>query len=132
MTGRGNIPLSIFETGREKHSFFLNYSRKTFKICLFYTKFKSNHQENLENKISNHRIFSMILPIVFIYFYFVKKYIQPPAEHREHRLSEVLQGRSKSKFNIILSYLIVLFFWVQVCIIIMKLKKILLQNYLLQ
>ena len=43
--------------------------------------------------------------------------IQPPGEHRERRLGEVLQGRSKSKFNIILSYLIVLFFLVQVSII---------------
>ena len=30
--------------------------------------------------------------------------LQPPGEPREHRLGEVLQGRSKSKFNIILSF----------------------------
>ena len=33
---------------------------------------------------------------------------QPPGEPREHHQGEVLQGSSKSKFNIILSYLIVL------------------------
>ena len=35
--------------------------------------------------------------------------IQAPGEPREHRLGEVLQGRLKSKFIIILSCLIVLF-----------------------
>ena len=39
-------------------------------------------------------------------FLFCKKKNQP----REHRLGEAIQGRSKSKFNIILSYLIVMFF----------------------
>ena len=33
---------------------------------------------------------------------------QPPGKPREHHQGEVLQGSSKSKFNIILSYLIVL------------------------
>ena len=57
--------------------------------------------------ISNHHNFSVNLPIVFIFFYFVKKVpIQPPGEPREHHLGEVLQGRSRSKFNIILYYLI--------------------------
>ena len=57
-----------------------------------------------------------------------------PGEPREHHLGEVLQGRSKSKFNIILSNLIVLFFWVQVSIIktIYKFKKVLFQNSLLK
>ena len=40
-----------------------------------------------------------------------------PGEDREYHLGEVLQGRSKSKFNIILSYSIVLFLLVQVFII---------------
>ena len=43
--------------------------------------------------------------------------LQPPGEPREHRLGEVLNGRSKSKFNITLSYSIVLLFLVQVSII---------------
>ena len=30
--------------------------------------------------------------------------LQPPGEPREHRLGEVLQGRSKSNFNIILHF----------------------------
>ena len=30
--------------------------------------------------------------------------LQPPGEPREHRLGKALQGRSKSKFNIILSF----------------------------
>ena len=48
----------------------------------------------------------MNLPIVLYMYKFRKKEIQlkPPEEPREHRLGEVLQGRSKSKFNIILSF----------------------------
>ena len=35
--------------------------------------------------------------------------LQPPGEPREHRLGEVLQGRSKSNFNIILSFFLQIF-----------------------
>ena len=49
-----------------------------------------------------------------------KNHYQAPGEPREHHLGELLQGRSKSKFNIIPSYL-VLYLWVQGSII---------QNYL--
>ena len=42
---------------------------------------------------------------------------QLPGEPREHHLDEALLGRSKSKFNIALSYPIVLFFLVQISII---------------
>ena len=54
----------------------------------------------------------MNIPLVFLYK-FRKKEIQlkPQGEPREHHLGEVLQGRSKFKFNITLSYLIVLFFF---------------------
>ena len=50
-------------------------------------------------------IFPVNLPLVFINK-FRKKVIQlqPPGEPREHRIGEVLQGRSKYKFNIILSF----------------------------
>ena len=59
------------------------------------------------------------LRLDYFYFYFVKKKCKsnPPGEPREHRLGEVLQGKSKPKLNIILSYLIVLFVRVQVSII---------------
>ena len=56
-------------------------------------------------------IFSVNFPLVFIYKFrkdFFKNQIQPLGEPREHRLGEVLQGRSKLKFNIILSF----FFWI--------------------
>ena len=47
----------------------------------------------------------MNLPLVFIYKFRKKEIqIQPPGEPREHRLGEVLQGRWKSKCNIILSF----------------------------
>ena len=40
--------------------------------------------------ISNHRNFSVNLPIVFIYFYFVKINVNlQPGEPREHCLGEV-------------------------------------------
>ena len=58
--------------------------------------------------ISNHRNFSVNLLIVFIYLFL---FHTPPGEPQEHRLGEVLQGRSKSKFNIIFSYMIVLVFF---------------------
>ena len=47
----------------------------------------------------------MNFPLVLNIYKFRKKEIQlqSPGEPREHRLGEVLQGRSKSKFNIILS-----------------------------
>ena len=55
-----------------------------------------------------HIIFlSLNLPLVF---HFDKFQSLPPGEPREHHLGEVLQVRSKSKFNITLSYSIVLFF----------------------
>ena len=40
------------------------------------------------------------------YIFTEKNLIQSPGEPREHRLGEVLQGSSKSKFNIILSYFV--------------------------
>ena len=41
------------------------------------------------------------LPLVFICKFREKEInLQPPGEPREHRLDEVIQGRSKSKFNI--------------------------------
>ena len=52
-------------------------------------------------------IFSVNFPLVFIYKFrkdFFINQIQPLGEPREHRLGEVLQGRSKLKFNIILSF----------------------------
>ena len=55
-------------------------------------------------------IFSVNLPLVFIYKFRKKEIqLQPPGEPREHRLGQVLQGRSKSKFNIILSFIISIF-----------------------
>ena len=53
-------------------------------------------------------IFSVNLPLVFIYKLSKKEIqLQPQGEpNRVHRLGEVLQGRSKSKFNIILSFFI--------------------------
>ena len=47
----------------------------------------------------------MNLPLVFIYKFRLKEIqLQPPGEPREYRLGEVLQGMSKSKFNIILFF----------------------------
>ena len=52
-------------------------------------------------------MFSVNLPLVFTYKFRKKEIqLQPPEEPREHRLGEVLQGRSKSKFNIILSFVL--------------------------
>ena len=63
--------------------------------------------------------FSVNLPIVLIYFYFILKkniyilwwyilYI-PPGEPRKHRVGEVLQGRSKFKRSNVSTA--TLFFW---------------------
>ena len=50
------------------------------------------------------------MSIIFkCHFDFDKFQSQPPGEPREHHLGEVVQGRSKSKFNIKLSYSIVFF-----------------------
>ena len=60
-------------------------------------------------------IFSVNLPLVFIYKFCKKEIkLQQPGKPWEHRLGEVPQGRLKSKFNMTLSYSIVMFFWVQV------------------
>ena len=40
--------------------------------------------------------------------------LQPPGEPGEHRLGEVLQERSKSKFNIILSYSFIVFVYLRI------------------
>ena len=54
--------------------------------------------------------FSLNLILVIIFkCHFDTFQNQPPGEPRKHHLGEVLQGRSKSKFNITLSYSIV--FW---------------------
>ena len=73
-------------------------------------KFKSNHQENpreqhlgevrqgtlkLKIDISNHRNFSMNLPIVFILLFNFFFLIQTPGDPREHRLGEVLHVTRK-------------------------------------
>ena len=58
-----------------------------------------------------------------------------PQENLENifYVGEVLQGRSKSKFNIILSYSLVLFFfWFRYYPIYLETKKILFLNFLLQ
>ena len=47
----------------------------------------------------------MNLPLVFIYNFCKKEIeIQPPGDPLEHRLGKVLQGKNKSKLNIILSF----------------------------
>ena len=67
-------------------------------IYQFYSKkFKSNNHENLENKIqlmnvniSTSSHFSVNLPIVFIYLYFVKKeYESNHQENFENKISEL-------------------------------------------
>ena len=70
----------------------------------------------VEIKILYHIIiFSLNLPLVFIFKqHFDRFKNQPPGEPQEHHLGEVLQGRSKSNFNVILSYSIVLYFLGQV------------------
>ena len=47
---------------------------------------------------------------MYLYTSFVEVQLQPPGEPREHRQGEVLRGRSKSKFNVILS-LVFIFKW---------------------
>ena len=101
--------------------FWINYNNFS-SIFLWYLStnfgrkiFNFNYQQNLENmwnstrkvesKILYHIIFfSLKLPLVFICKrHFDQFQNQPQGEPREHHLGEVLQRRSKSKFNFTLS-----------------------------
>ena len=83
-----------------------------------------------QNLILFHLFFFKSYFGIYLQVSFDKFQNQPPGEPREHHLGEVLQGRSKSKFYITLSYLIVLFvFWVQGHIPnYLEMKKILFQR----
>ena len=100
MTGRVDIIWFIFKKGA-----------KQLKIKSQYWK----------NKVFGKILCKCLKIVMSCDFYFnifaIKNLsLNPPEEPREHHLGEVLQGRSKSKFNIIyiVSYLIALFFRVQV------------------
>ena len=73
-------------------------------LCIYTSfvkkKFKSNHQEN--SRTSHYLFFFNLLFLISFKWHFQFQN-QPPGEPREHHLGEVLQGRLKSKFNIILS-----------------------------
>ena len=49
--------------------------------------------------------------------------LQPPGEPRDHRLGEVLQGRSKSKFYIILSFFLKIFLYLSSGVIFHKFQN---------
>ena len=78
------------------------FSESSFDIYL-YNKFDQNPPKN---------IYVVRYGTLKLKFLFCTKEIsiKQPGELQEHHIGEVLQGRSKSKFNIISSYLIVLFF----------------------
>ena len=94
-------------------TFFCNFLRNLrayglFLSYLYSMKLNSNHQKNLENTIQvefykegrNQKIififFSLNLPFVFIFKWHFDKFQN---QSTGHHLGEVLQGRSKSKFN---------------------------------
>ena len=64
---------------------------------------------NLNLNLISYYLFSLNLPLD-LKRHFEKFQNQSPGELREHHLGEVQQGRSKSKFNITLSYSRVHFF----------------------
>ena len=89
----------------------------TFSVNLSLVFIKKFGRKRFNSNHGVESLFSLILPLVFILKYgFYKFQNQPPGEPREHHLVEVLQGRSKYKYNIPLVDSKV-FFLVQVSII---------------
>ena len=104
---------------RRKKRCFQYIYLKTFKILLFglchfnlifFCNFLKNTPDYIEYRHIRHFVFyeffcssnffSIVEKLNIYLFLFCNKKIQPPVEPREHHLSEIIQGRSKSKFNI--------------------------------
>ena len=76
----------------------------------FFCNFLKNTPDYIEYRHIRHFVFyeffcssnffSIVEKLNIYLFLFCNKKIQPPVEPREHHLSEIIQGRSKSKFNI--------------------------------
>ena len=75
---------------RQSHIVHMRAKYRPFQSCCLFTYFFSKSSFD-----------------IYTYKFRMKEIqLQPSGEPREHRLGEVLQGWSKSKFNIILSFLL--------------------------
>ena len=81
--------------------FFVAQNSITRFLCLLFRKVKKLNISIIYKSIII--TFLVNLPLVLYTIFFLNQ-LQPPVEPWEHRLGEVLQGRSKSKFKIILFF----------------------------